>query len=223
MGMQNYLSIRCPRGLLFAMLGAMCSVLYASEGAPGEGLTITFRDKYVYVQGSILRGDGAKFVQRMQNADVQCPLVRLNSGGGSGVDAVEIGTYIRRHRLATWTDGLEDKCASACNRIFAGGIIRIYSNAQWIPTGKHKKLREGMLHGLGYHHPRHNGDFQAAAPHYRANIVPYLKAMLPPEAFDWVYDTDTHNLTPDMVWLNGDKALELGIATTDQVPSECLP
>lgn len=210
-------------GLSFALLVAVCGNLRAAEGDFGEGLTIEFRERYVYVQGHIRAGDGARFIRKMRSAKVQCPIVRLNSGGGAGVEAVEIGTYIRQHGMTTWTDGVEDQCASACNRIFAGGLNRIYSNAQMIPTGKREKVKGEKLHGLGFHHPNQGGDFQAAASHYHRNIVPYLKSMLAREAFEWVYETDTSNLTFTMVWLNGDKALELGIATTDQVPPECVP
>lgn len=210
-------------GLSFALFVAVCGDLRAAEVNPGEGLSIEFREKYVYLQGHIRAGDGARFIKKMRSANVQCPLVRLNSGGGAGVEAVEIGTYIRQHGMTTWTDGVEDQCASACNRIFAGGLNRVYSNAQMISTGKREKVKGEKLHGLGFHHPNQGGDFQAAASHYHKNIVPYLRSMLAREAFDWVYETDKSNLTFNMVWLNGDQALALGIATTDQVPPECVP
>lgn len=72
--------------------------------------------------------------------------------------------------------------------------------------------------GLGYHHPNTNGDFQAAKGFYRQVIAPYLKEMLPPAAYDWVYKADEGNLTRNMIWLNGQEALKLGIATSIKAP-----
>jgi len=215
------------RSIGIRLLVPFCAVLHALSCAAqtsfNSGLQIDFREEYIYVSGKIIPGDGAKFAQKLDKANVQCQVIRLNSGGGSGVDAVQIGTYIRNHHMTTWTDGLQDKCASACNRIFAGGLNRIYSNAEFIQTGKIAKIKGTVLHGLGYHHPNINGDFAEAAQHYQMNILPFLKAMLPPKAFDWVKSTDQSNLTYDMIWLNGDKALELGISTSDQAPAGCLP
>jgi len=99
-------------------------------------------------------------------------------------------------------------------RLNSGGVQRIYSHANYIQTGKNPKQQ----FGLGYHHPNVNGDFLAAVDWYQKGIVPYLKDMLPPKAFAWVYKTDQDNMTPSLVWLNGAQALELGIATSTQAP-----
>lgn len=171
-------------------------------------------DNYVYLQGHLCPGDGKKFIQYMSGPGKGVSLIRLNSGGGNGADAVEIGRYIRANKLTTWTDGRQDKCASACNRVFAGGLQRIYSHASYIQTGKNPKQK----FGLGYHHPNSGGDFRAAEDWYQKGIVPYLKEMLPLKAFTWIYETDEGNLTHDMVWLSGAQALELGIATSNQAP-----
>jgi hypothetical protein len=215
------------RSLGIRLFVPFCAVIHAlscaAQTSADSGLQIDFREKYIYVSGKIMPGDGAKFAEKLDKANVQCQVIRLNSSGGLGVDAVQIGTYIRDHQMTTWTDGSLDTCSSACNRIFAGGLNRIYSNAKFIQTGKISRSRGEVLHGLGYHHPNKNGDFAAAEPHYQRNIVPFLKAMLPPKAFDWVYSADQSNLTHDMIWLNGDKALELGISTSDQAPAGCLP
>ena len=171
-------------------------------------------DNYVFLQGRLCPGDGKKFIQYMSGAGKGVTLVRLNSGGGNGADAVQIGRYIRANNITTWTDAKQDKCASACNRVFAAGVQRIYSHANYIQTGKNPKQQ----FGLGYHHPNVNGDFRAAEEWYQKGIVPYLKDMLPPKAFAWVTKTDQDNMTPSMVWLNGAQALELGIATGNQAP-----
>jgi hypothetical protein len=171
-------------------------------------------DNYIYLQGRLCPGDGKKFIQYMSGPGKGVSLIRLSSGGGNGADAVEIGRYIRANKMTTWTDGRQDKCASACNRVFAGGVQRIYSHANYIQTGKIPKQQ----FGLGYHHPNVNGDFHAAEDWYQKGIVPYLKDMLPTKAFNWVYQTDVGNMTPNMVWLNGAQALELGVATSTQAP-----
>jgi hypothetical protein len=46
--------------------------------------------------------------------------------------------------------------------------------------------------------------------------------MLPPQAAEWVIDTDEGNLTGQMVWLNGAEALQLGIATSLKIPASLL-
>ena len=169
---------------------------------------------YIYLQGHLCAGDGKTFIQYMSSAGKGVTLVRLNSGGGVGADAIEIGRYLRANKMTTWTDARQDKCASACNRIFVGGVERIYSRADYLETGKNPKQQ----FGLGYHHPNSDGDFLAAESWYQKGIVPYLKEMLPPKAVKWIYNTDEGNLTPNMVWLNGAQALDLGIATSSQLP-----
>lgn len=215
------------RNRCIGLVCAVCAAIHASacsaQSPATGGLQIEFLENFIYVSGHIAPGDGTKFVEKLETAKVQCQVVRLNSVGGSGVDAVEIGSYIRRHQMTTWTDGLRDICGSACNRIFAGGVNRIYSNAGSIQTSKIAKTKGVALRGLGYHHPNQNGDFLAAEPHYQRNIVPYLKAMLPRTAFNWVYETDQSNLSRDLIWLNGDEALALGISTSDQAPTSCVP
>jgi len=202
---------------LFALISASIlsiQALYASEACKGPGLQIAPQDGYVYLSGNLCAGDGQKFVQYMSAASEPYQIVRLNLTGGAGIEAVKIGRYLRNHEITTWTDGKSDICASACNRVFAGGSQRIYSHANYIQTGKNPQQHLG----LGYHHPNNKGDFLAADDFYLRVIAPYLKEMLPPAAYDWVYQTDQSNLTYQMIWLNGRQALELGIATSSQAP-----
>ena len=197
---------------VFALFLLGCQT--ASANPCDQPIQLSKVDNYVFLQGHLCPGDGKKFIQYMSGTGKGISLVRLNSGGGNGADAVEIGRYLRANKMTTWTDAKQDQCASACNRVFAGGAQRIYSNANSIQTGKNPKQQ----FGLGYHHPNVNGDFQAAEQWYQKGIVPYLKDMLPPKAFAWVYKTDVENMTPRMVWLNGAQAVELGIATSNQAP-----
>ena len=188
--------------------------LQAETTCKGPGLGISIVRNYVLLQGNLCEGDGNKFIQFMSSSGKGLTLIRLNLRGGAGLEAVKIGKYIRGHGMTTWTDARQDLCASACNRVFAGGAQRIYSHSNYIATGKNRNQH----FGLGYHHPNVQGDFQAASNFYNQKIVPYLKEMLPPKAFNWVLKTDENNLTYDMIWLNGQQALELGIATSLKAP-----
>ena len=187
----------------------------AENNCKGPGIALSNENGYVYLQGSICPGDGAKFINYMKRAGSDIRFVRLNNTGGLGVEAVKIGRYIRNHGLSTWTDGREDVCASACNRIFAGGNDRIYSHAKWITTGKNQNI----FNGLGYHYPRVGDIRDLNNPFYRSVIAPYLTEMLPAQAAEWVIETDEGNLTGQMVWLNGTEALQLGIATSLKIPA----
>jgi hypothetical protein len=201
--------------VLFSVLILSTGQSALAQGCKGRpGLLISKQDNYVYLNGNICPGDGKKFVQFMNTSGNGYKLVRLNLTGGAGPDGVQIGRYLRHHGMTTWTDGREDVCSSACNRVFAGGVERIYSHANYIQTGKNPKQK----YGLGYHHPNSGGDFHAAESWYQTGIVPYLREMLPAQAFQWIYKTDEENLTYQMVWLNGRQALELGIATSDKAP-----
>jgi len=180
----------------------------------GPGLQISTHDRDVELSGSLCADDGEKFIHYMSTAGAPSAIVRLNMTGGLGLEAVKIGHYLRDHAITTWVDGRSDQCSSACNRVFAGGSQRIYSHAGYIHTGKNPQQHTG----LGYHHPNDDGDFDASDGFYRGVIAPYLKEMLPPAGYDWVYRTDESNLTYDMIWLNGAQALELGIATSDSSP-----
>jgi hypothetical protein len=198
---------------MFTLMAAFCHGANASNPCE-DPIRLTKQADYVYLQGRLCPGDGKRFIQYMSGPGKGVSMLRLNSGGGTGAEAVAIGRYVRANNMTTWTDGRQDKCASACNRIFVGGVRRIYSHANYIQTGKDPKQH----FGLGYHHPNSNGDFLAAEDWYQKGIVPYLKEMLPVKAFNWIYKTDEGNLTPNMVWLNGAQALELGIATSSQPP-----
>lgn len=180
----------------------------------GPGLHLSTQDDYVYLSGSLCANDGEKFVQYMSTAGQPYSIVRLNLTGGAGTEAVRIGHYLRDHAITTWVDADSDVCTSACNRVFAGGSQRIYSFADDITTGKNPHQRTG----LGFHHPNVDGDFQAAESFYQDLIAPYLKEMLPPAGYDWVYQADESNLTYNMIWLNGGQALQLGIATESNPP-----
>jgi len=199
--------------LVLLLAAAHATKASASQSCPEDSMRLSKQPGYVLLEGHFCRGDGVKFVNYMASTGNGYSILRLNSGGGSGEEAVEIGRYIRAHAITTWTDGSRDRCASACNRVFAAGTKRIYSNADDIPSGKTQARR-----GLGFHHPNSNGDFQKAIPFYQQTIAPYIRQMLPPAAARWVIETDEGNLTHDMFWLNGLDAVRLGISTENKSP-----
>ena len=177
-------------------------------------MKLAIKDSYVYMTGGICEGDGDKFIQFMQGKGRAYKVIRLNNTGLRVLDAIKIGRYLRANKLTTWTDGKQDVCASACNRVFAGGFKRVYSRADNILTGKNVSSRRG----LGYHFPDATGAKDSKDPFYEQNILPYLKEMLPAAAVTWIVKTDEGNPTENMVWLNGNRAIRLGIATDSQSP-----
>jgi hypothetical protein len=78
----------------------------------------------IYFWGEIMGGDAARFSRAMDEAPKAISeLVILGSPGGSLEDGLEIGRIIHAHKLATHIPS-DVVCASACNFVFLGGIIR---------------------------------------------------------------------------------------------------
>lgn len=72
-------------------------------------------------------------------------LLLLNSGGGDGIAAMEIGRLARAAKAHTFVRG---RCASACVFIFAGGVVRS-SPAGRAAVGIHRPRLTGFVKGLG--------------------------------------------------------------------------
>ena len=203
-------------GLCLTFLGLVPVDVWA-QSACASPMKLVVKDAYVYMTGGICEGDADKFIQYMQGKGQAYKVLRLNNTGGRDSDAIKIGHYLRTNKLTTWTDGKLDVCEGACNRVCAGGFKRHYSRADNILTGKNASSR----HGLGYHFPGSNKTKDSKDlkdPYYEQTIVPYLKEMLPAAAVAWIVKTDAGNATDSMVWLNGNRATRLGIATESQTP-----
>jgi hypothetical protein len=87
----------------------------------------------VYIDGTIRKGDGARFVRRIEQLerelsrtdfDVRVGSVWLNSNGGNVVEAIKIAEYIRKKQLTTIV-AYDSRCDSACVFVLIGGVIRI--------------------------------------------------------------------------------------------------
>ena len=72
-------------------------------------------------------------------------LLLLNSGGGDGIAAMEIGRLARSAKAHTFVRG---RCASACVFIFAGGVVRSSPNGG-AAVGIHRPRLTGFVKGLG--------------------------------------------------------------------------
>ena len=77
----------------------------------------------LYVAGGISEGDYATFRQALNQAGSIDEVVLLNSPGGALDEGIEIGRMIRSRNLATHIPDI-GFCASACNFIFMGGLLR---------------------------------------------------------------------------------------------------
>ncbi len=202
------------RLLAYTFLLSLGHTAVLADTACTVPMKLAIKDSYVYMTGGICEGDSDKFIQFMQGKGQPYKVLRLNNMGGLGLDAIKMGRYLRANKLTTWTDGKQDVCSSGCNRVFAGGLKRVYSRADNIMTGKNVSSRRG----LGYHLPNANGARDSQDMFYEQNIIPYLKEMLPAAAVAWIVKTDEGNPTENMVWLNGNRAIRLGIATDSQSP-----
>ena len=92
----------------------------------GESVCIAVR-----MTGKIEPGDSAKLEQTIEkleragvrNTRARVAAVVLDSSGGSVAEALTIGRFIRARQI--WTQvGVNDRCASSCVLVLAGGVAR---------------------------------------------------------------------------------------------------
>ncbi len=84
--------------------------------------------------GTISPGDADRIVEELGR--VQPELLYLNSPGGSVMDALILGRYLREAGIDTQvTQG--DICLSACPYIFAGGVVRAVSDGAALGVHQH--------------------------------------------------------------------------------------
>lgn len=82
----------------------------------------------IKIEGQIVAKDLQDFKDALQQVDdyrsvLHMNAVQLNSGGGSGMAALEIGKILRAKKLNTYLDS-QDSCASACVNILIAGVMR---------------------------------------------------------------------------------------------------
>ncbi|MGL4239844.1 MAG: hypothetical protein ACRCTI_01900 [Beijerinckiaceae bacterium] len=124
----------------------IAAALFAGLATPAAALEFSLRGNAVYISGSVVLGDNAKFEEFMgRPAAANARIFYLNSGGGSLGNALDIARLIRKRGGATVVDG-RSRCESACTVIFAGGTSRHYVN-----SGGLEDRLGGKVGGLGYH------------------------------------------------------------------------
>jgi hypothetical protein len=188
----------------------------ATVCARGEGgIQLSQTGQFILLQGGICPGDDKRFKTFLAAVPSNIRLIKLVSGGGNGGAAQAIGVMIRDAGFNTYVDATRDRCASACTHIFAAGVERFYAGSSNIKTGRDARL------GLGYHYlnsrrPDQTDDEKDKI--FNATTAVYLKKMLAPAGVEAVTALMSNNRTTQMTWLNGNEALQAGIATSLSSP-----
>jgi hypothetical protein len=180
-----------------------------------SGIKLSMTDRFIVLQGSICPGDDKRFKAFLATVPPSIRLIKLSSGGGNGRAAQVMGVMIREAGYNTYVDATRDRCASACTHIFAAGVERFYTGSAEIKTG-----RDGRV-GLGYHYLNSRRPEQTDEEKdniFNATAAVYLKKMLSPAAVAAATALMSENRTTKMTWLNGNEALQVGIATSLAAP-----
>ncbi len=211
-----------PTAAAVAVMPASATATATPQGytatvcARGEGgIQLSRTERFIFLQGGICPGDDKRFKVFLSTVPPAVRLVKLASGGGNGGAAQAIGVMIREAGFNTYVDATRDRCASACTHIFAAGVERFYAGSSEIKTGRDARV------GLGYHYlnsrrPEQTDDDKDRI--FNATAAVYLKKMLAPAGVEAVTALMSGNRTTQMTWLNGNEALQAGIATSLSAP-----
>ena len=88
-----------------------------------QAMSMYYSNGLIVMSGKVVKGDLKKFNALM----IKYPNVkevRMNSAGGMLSEGIKLGQRIRYKRLNTYVNN-RSYCASACTKIFLGGIQRI--------------------------------------------------------------------------------------------------
>ncbi len=98
----------------------------------------------IFIEGEIHSGDSETFRSLVQKAHLDGEkriIVHLNSPGGSFLDALEIGKFVRNNYLPTFVNNpfIEDEaiCASSCFFILSAGVKRLPLDKKHKATGEY--------------------------------------------------------------------------------------
>ncbi len=158
-------------------------------------------DCVVALQGFVSRDAGYKFDDVVEKAvAIGCskPLTMLlESPGGSLFDGISLGREVRYQGLRTVA---RYECASACAIIFLGGAER---------------MLVGSRARIGFHQAALVGDKVRRCDQSmdRPEIRRYLRFVIPADA-DRIYQIIMETSCDSIEWVYGQRALELGVATT---------
>lgn len=164
----------------------------------------------VYATGEINQNSGAAFERFVKQNKLQKAIVFFNSGGGSLVGAIELGTVIRRLRfdtgIALFRDGAtqyEGICASACVYAFAGGVSRYYKAG-------------GTRLGLHQFYATDNSISNEESQKVSGILVAYLQNM---GVDALAFSVSSKAVPEEIVWLSADDALRLKFANNGERPA----
>lgn len=181
----------------------------AQEVIPYEGgrfvIVSSQVGKCVIALQGVINGDAKwKFddvVARSAKLGCDSPWVMLESPGGLTSDGFSLGRELRTHRFRTIT---RYECASACASVFLGGVERVLAGSRAgiglhqaaLVNGNTRKCDTGM--------DRSMRDFRL----YLAFVIPATST----QVMDVIRQTSCNAIE----WTSGQRALDLGIATSLQ-------
>ena len=187
-------------------IGALAIASLFGFGAQACEMSLT--GSVLWLRGHIDVGDQFKFHDLIDSASASRVLdVYLDSPGGDIHSAGEIARQIRAAGLNTVVDASQQVCASSCTIVFAGGIRRIYLNADRVGG-----LSDGRgFRGLGFHQGALSGQYgpESYSGAATALMISLYQQLGVPSAANLV-----EYAPPQAIYgISGATALRLGIAT----------
>lgn len=167
----------------------------------------------IALQGPITRDTRFKFddvVERSARIGCVKPTLMLESPGGLLLDGIRLGEEVRRQAFRTVT---RYECASSCALIFMGGVERTLVGSR-AAIGLHQSAtfaEQGNNKHCGNDVQR---DGALAMRHYLVQVLP--------ETSDKVEDVVMQTPCTSITWINGQRALDLGVATKVESPTTDL-
>ena len=195
---------------------AACLIVSVAAAAPAYSMTFTIRElaadpmfrqqaQFVFADGVIEEGDTQKLESLMSTNNVRDgALLYLNSPGGSLIEGLQLGRFVRKHEFITTVGRLSapnggdesGSCYSACSLAYLGGSYRLWLTGSLY--GVHRfTVSNGTLNG---------DDAQIAS----AAVVAYLSDMgISNEFFEYM----TSSSSQSILVLPYAKLVELKIVT----------
>lgn len=103
---------------------------YTSTGEMPARLTLSLEGQTATLTGQIAPGDADRILDQLESQTTKITQLRLNSPGGSVIDALQLGRTIREDKIDTLL-GAGDICLSACPYMLAAGTERrVHDSAQ---------------------------------------------------------------------------------------------
>lgn len=165
---------------------------------------------HIYADGEITESTAKEFLAFVKANKIEDAMVLLNSGGGSLLEGINLGSAIRKlgfdTGIATYSKGKMIKqgiCASACAYVFSGGVARYYS-------GKGTRL------GIHQFYSKEPNVSNQTSQEVSGLIVAYLQKM-GVDAF--AFTASTLAKADDMLWLTEKEAEKLQFSNNGILPT----